>query len=298
MTNHAKSAAEQATPNDTPRRKPSRGWYLFALLLLVGSTGVFVYAVLDKAAYLDRQIEPMPRFVAPTDEQSAVVEVVLPGKQNIFYENLGSLAGRSFDTPRRQVWTTYESPSMLCSVTRLDTGEAVDVRLPGMDDPESLSRTSEDQVITYDIAGRQGHSAWVFDADAPGRYRISLRYKDAVSKKVSDFEIPPELTRDDKKQMRQADGDAYQLERRAVIEQVALASLEPIDVLFAVGPDPTRGSFFQVIGLKGAAGVLAFGFTASTMIALLTLMLRGGHVTPRGELAQARRGLPGLESNQ
>ena len=60
-------------------------------------------------------------------------------------------------------------------------------------------------------------------------------------------------------------------------------------MLFAVGPDPTCGSFFNVIGLKGAATVLAFGFTFAVLTSLVTLMLRSGHVIPRGEIEHVRR---------
>ena len=202
-------------------------------------------------------------IVGPTGDEGFVVTIDEPGTQNIFYENRGTLGDQLFDTPRRQVWTTFETPSMTCTVTRVDTGEAVEVRMPGKEDEPEKSRTSKDLVYTYNFMGRQGHGAWVFDADKPGDYRITLAYKDAIAKPAEDFQIPPELTREDKKQMTQAAGDAYEAERRDLIEQAALASLEPIDVLFAVGPDPTRGGYFNVIGLKGAATILAFGFTSS-----------------------------------
>lgn len=273
------------------RRKPSRGWYLLSLALLLVSIGVFVVSLRQKAAYLETQIEPMPRFVGPTDPGGAVVTVTQPGKQIIYYENRGELDGETYDTPRRQVWTTYESPAMTCTVTRVDTGEKVDVRLPGKEDDAARSKTSRDQIVTYDLGGRQGYGVWVFDADEPGDYRIAIDYVDAVKLNPDAIVIPPELTKDDKKQMTSADGAAYEADRRDKIEQASLAQLEPIDVLFAVGPDPATGSYFQVIGLKGAATVLAFGFTFSVLIALVTLMLRSGSITPRGELSAVRRGL-------
>jgi len=283
--------APHPSPLIPPRRKPNRGWYLLALALLLGSLGVFVYAIASKAALLQERIDPMPRFVAPTPEAGTVITIDQPGKQNIFYENRGTLDGRAFDTPRRQVWTTYESPAMTCTVTRVETGEAVEVRLPGRDDAQSKSKTSKDQILTYDVGDRQGHSAWVFDAPTPGDYRVELAYVDAVMKQPGEITIPPELSKARKRRMTQADGEAYEAERRAAIERAALAEVEPVDVLFAVGPDPTRGSYFQVIGLRGAAGVLAFGFTFSVLIALVVFMLRNGHVTPRGQLSAVKRGL-------
>lgn len=285
-------ASQEPAKSDTDERKrPSRRWYLLALVLLVGSATVFVMTVRDKLAYLNEQLKPMPRFVGPTGEKGAVVTVEQPGKQNIFYENLGTLDGKTYNTLRRQVWTTYQSPSMTCVVTRVDTGESVEVRLPGQGEEEIKSKISKDQIIAYNLSGMQGHSAWVFNAKAKGEYRVVLKYNEAVLLEAGSVEVPPELTKAQKKEMVSAEGKAYEEARRDAVERAALAELEPIDVLFAVGPDPTRGSFFNVIGLKGAATVLAFGFTFAVLISLVTLMLRSGHVTPRGELANIRRGI-------
>ena len=279
----------KAPPEPTERKRPSRGWYVLSLVVLAASLGVFVLALLDKLAYLHDQLEPMPRFVGPTGEDGVVVTIDRIGKHNIFYENLGSLDGKAYNTPRRQVWTTYEAPAMGCKVTRVDTGEIVEVRLPGVNEFESKSRTSEDQIVAYDIAGMQGHTAWVFDVVEPGDYRIDITYNDGVFLEPDEIVIPPELSKAEKKEMLEEDGTIYEAERRAAIERAALAELEPIDVLFAVGKDPTRGSFFEVIGLKGAATLLAFGFTFAALASLVTLMLRGGHVTPRGEMQAVRR---------
>ena len=265
--------------------------YVLAAVLLLGSAAVFAGVLLSKAALVRERIEPMPRFVGPTGDEGVVITADEPGKQNIFHENKGTLDGRSFDTPRRQVWTNFDAPSMTCVVTRVDTGEEVEVRLPGVGETQDKRVVTKDLVYAYDFAGRQAHSAWVFEADKPGDFRVVLKYREAVALEVEDIEIPPELTRADKKRMAQADGEAYEAERRDAVERASLAQLEPIEVLFAVGPDPTRGGFFELFGLKGAATVLAFGFTFSVLIALVTYMLRAGHVTPRGELTDARRGL-------
>jgi len=278
------------SPHNPPQRKhPSRVWYLASAVVFLGSLGVFILTLQAKTARFHEQIAPMPRFVGPTGEQGVVVTLGQAGKHNVFYENLGRLNGKVYNTPRRQVWTTYESPSMTCAVTHVETGQAIDVRLPGQLDAESLSKTSKDQIVAYDFAQMQGHSAWVFDIDEPGEYRVTLAYDPAVYLEPGDVEIPPELTKQQKKEMRSEDGEAYEAARRETIERAALAQLEPIDVLFAVGPDPTVDSFFNVIGLKGAAAVLAFGFTFAALTSLVTLMLRGGHVTPRGDLQAIKR---------
>lgn len=275
------------------RRKPGIRWYVLSAVMLVASVSVFALTVRSQIKLLHDKVEPMPRFVGPTSDAGVVITIDQPGKQNIFYENKGEFEGTSFSTPRRQVWTTFQSPSMTCVVTNEETGKALEVRLPGTSDAESKSKTSKDQVLTYDLAGMQGHSAWVFDVDSPGEYRIVMKYVEAVSLEPGDIAIPDELTKADKRKLTQEQGEAQEAERREAIERAALAELEPIDVLFAVGPDPTSGAYFEVIGLKGAAGVLAFGFTFSVLITLVTFMLRNGHITPRGELTDVKRGVPG-----
>lgn len=271
------------------RKRPSRVWYLVSAVVFLASLTVFVLTLRAKAVYLQDQLAPMPRFVGPTDEDGVVIAVDQVGKHNIYYENSGTLDGKAFDTPRRQVWTTFESPAMTCTVTRVDTGEPVTVHLPGQDEVEKKSKTSENQIVAYDIAGMQGHSIWVFEADEPGAYRITLDYEPAVYLEPGDVEIPPELTKAQKKEMLSEDGEAYEAARRDALEKASLALLEPVDVLFAVGPDPTVRSFFNVIGLKGAATLLAFGFTFAALTSLVTLMLRGGHVTPRGDIESVKR---------
>ena len=285
--------SEQApdTPDQPAKRPaPSRRWYLLALALLLGSAALFVAVVVSKAKTMRDRIEPMPRFVAPTGEDGFVFTAEHPGKYNLFYENLGQLDGRTFDTPRRQIWTTFDAPAMSCTVTRVDTGKPVAVRLPGVGEVVDKREITKDLVVAYDFNGRQGHSAWVFEAEQPGDYRIDLAYDDAVRLKPGDVTIPPALTRADQKTMTSDQGKAYEENRRDAIERAALAQLEPVDVLFAVGQDPTQGGFFELIGLKGAATIFAFGFTISVLIALVTFMLRSGSVTARGELSQVQRG--------
>lgn len=276
-------------PKQPERKRPSRMWYLLSAVVLAGSAGLFAVVLINKARALQQQIESMPRFVGPTDEAGVVITIEKPGTQHIFYENLGELDGKTFNTRRRQVWTTYEAPSMACTVTDAETGEPVAVRLPGQSESEKKSKTSQDQVVPYNRAGKQGHSVWVFDAKSPGEYRIAIAYDQAVYLEPGDVEVPPELSKAEKKEILEADGTIYEADRREAVERAALAELEPIDVLFAVGPDPTVGSFFKVIGLKGAATVLAFGFTFAVLTSLVTLMLRSGHVTPRGEMQRVRR---------
>ncbi|MFK7789898.1 MAG: hypothetical protein AB8C95_10465 [Phycisphaeraceae bacterium] len=276
-------------PTSSPRKRPSRFWYLLSAVVLLASAALFALVIINKSRALHDRIEPLPRFVGPTDEAGFVMTVMEPGKQNIFYENLGTLGDQSFDTPRRQVWTTFDAPAMTCVVTHIESGEVAEVRMPGTAESPDKREITKDLIVAYDFNGRQGHSAWVFEADQVGEYRIVLKYDEAVYRKPSEVDIPAELTKAEKRTMNSTEGAAYEQARREIIEQAALAELEPIDVLFAVGPDPTVGSFFEVIGLKGAATVLAFGFTFAALTSLVTLMLRGGHVTPRGEMEHVQR---------
>lgn len=281
---------DSETAHDQPTRKiPSRLWYVLSAVVLIASVSLFVIVLDKKSKAMRDRIEPLPRFVGPTGEAGFIVTVAEPSKQNIFHENLGTLDGRAFDTPRRQVWTTFDAPAMHCVVTHADTGKAVEVRLPGVGEISDKREVTKDLVITYDLGDRQGHSAWVFEATQPGDYRIVLTYDDAVLLEPGDVTIPPELTKAQKKEMVSGEGADYEAARRDAVERAALAELEPIDVLFAVGPDPTQGSYFNVIGLKGAATVLAFGFTFASLTSLVVLMLRGGHVTPRGEIEHIKR---------
>lgn len=281
---------DNAIPTHHPTRKrPSRIWYAIAALVLLSSTALFVAVLVNKARALHDRIEPLPRFVGPTEPAGFVITVDEPGKQNIFYENLGTLGDRVFDTPRRQVWTTFDAPAMTCTVTHIESGQVAQVRMPGTAESPDKREITKDLIVAYDFNDRQGHSAWVFEAERAGNYRIVIDYDQAVYQKPSDIVIPPELTKAKKRTMNRTEGAAYEEARRDLIEQAALAELEPIDVLFAVGPDPTVGSFFEVIGLKGAATVLAFGFTFAALTSLVTLMLRGGHVTPRGDIEHVQR---------
>lgn len=279
----------EPAPEQTERNRPSRKWYLLSAVVLAGSLGLFIAVLVHKAQALRERIEPLPRFVGPTNEAGFLVTIDEPGKQNIFYENRGEFDGTLYDTRRRQIWTTFDAPAMQCTVTHAGSGKAVEVRLPGVGETTDKREVTKDLIVAYDFNGRLGHSAWVFDADQPGEYRVVLSYNEAVYLEPGDVEIPPELTKAEKKKMVSADGAAYEAARRDAVERAALAELEPIEVLFAVGPDPTVGSFFEVIGLKGAATVLAFGFTFAVLTSLVTLMLRNGHVTPRGEVEHIRR---------
>ena len=279
----------ESAPQQPTHKRPSRKWYALSAAVLIASASLFIIVLINKSKVMRDRIEPLPRFVGPTDEAGFIVTVTEPGKQNIFHENLGTLDGRAFDTPRRQVWTTFDTPAMHCVVTHADTGEAIEVRLPGVGEISDKREITKDLVITYDLGDRQGHSAWVFKAAQPGDYRIVLTYDEAVLLEPGDVVVPPELTKTQKKEMISGEGADYEAARRDAVERAALAELEPIDVLFAVGPDPTQGSYFNVIGLKGAATVLAFGFTFAALTSLVVLMLRGGHVTPRGEIEHIQR---------
>ena len=290
------------------RSIPSRKWYALAGAILIVTFSVYVMAVVSQHRSSWAFINAWPRFIVP-DEQGAVVTIDKPGEYVIYYENRGTLDGRSFDTPRRQIWTTAASPAMTCAVTRLPEntahesgealdsggdsgGEVIDVHLRGDVGPvEGESPPDTELLIAYKSEQRVGYGVWGFVADQPGEYRIQTAYVEAVYLTVEDIAVPEELTREAQAQMTFAQAQAYSQNRRDMEERLELAAMEPIEVLVAVGQDPTQGGYFNFIGLKGAAAVAAVGFTAASIIALVVLMLRTGQVTERGTLEEASRGL-------
>lgn len=280
------------------RRRPSRGWYGLALVILLVTGGVFAAVVVNGRAGAHRAVDQMPRFVGPTPEAGAVLDLAEPGDYIVYYENHGTLPAadgvpaRRFDTHRLQVWTTPTRPSMACTVTRAGEEQDVTVRLLGQtgDRPAEFD-ADRDVGVIYDLGDRQGAGVWTFRVDEPGAYRVHLAYLPDVYLDADAVEVPAALTRDEQSRMRFVDVQQHEEQRAEALGRSALAALEPVEVLFAVGPDPTGGSFFNVAGLKGAAALLAFGLTASTVIALVTLMLRTGQVTERGRMEDVRRGI-------
>jgi len=286
--------ANEDSPNAAPTKRPSRGWYVFSALLLLVSSVVFAMAFVSlwKAR---GAVSDMPRWVAPSAEGHEV-EIDTAGRFYIYYENKGEIDGRAFDTPRRQVWMTYDMPSMTCTVTPISSddseGEALLVRLLGQDGREFDKRDSQRDIVTvYDFDGRQGAAVWVVEVSEPGRYRIKTDYVEAVYADPESIVVLPELTREQEREMTSADAFQYEKDQRAAHERLELARLEPVEVVLALGQDPTRGALFAFLGLRGAAGLLAVCFTAASIISLVTLMLRSGHVTQRGEMADVQRGM-------
>ncbi|MEM9414248.1 MAG: hypothetical protein AAGA29_02065 [Planctomycetota bacterium] len=264
------------------------------MLILLVSAGVFVAAVMDGRSRSWSRIDSMQRFVGPTAGGSVVVELAEPGEYVVYYENLGTFEGRAFDTPRHQVWTTPTMPAMTCKVSPADAGDALHVRLLGQtgDAPAEFDKDRDVEVI-YRRDDRQGAGVWTMQVPEAGRYRIDIAYLDAVALDPASIEVPDPLTRDEQSQTAFADAEQHEADRQLALARKAVASLEPVDVLFAIGRDPTAGGFFQVLGLRGAATVLAFGFTIASLMALVTLMLRTGQVTERGTMENVRRGMVG-----
>ena len=294
----------QARPEGSPSAdgpsRPSRCGYFVAAAILVLSLSVFVLVVEQGRRSTRAAVEAMPRLVGPTG--GGGVELTLPeaGEYAVYYENLGTLPGREgegdrvFDTPRLQVWTTPTRASMSCSVTPVRDGvsqDPLDVRLLGQSGnvPATLD-AGRDVAVIYDLEARQGAGVWTFTVAEPGPYRIAVSYLDAVDLDTGAVTVPEALTRGEQSQMRFEDVEQHEQQRAEAISSDALASLEPVDVLFAVGQDPTAGAYFNVLGLKGAATLLAFGLTASVVIALVTWMLRAGQVTRRGTMEDVQRG--------
>lgn len=308
---NAKKAEPVGSTGPAARRRPSRKWYLLALAIVLVTAGVFVLTILGARRKSWAAIEAMPRWVAPTPtaesnaaapgstsgepEHGVVIELPAAGDYVVYYESRGLFEGRLYDTPVHQVWTTPTLAAMTCAVAPADGGAPLTVRLLGQtgDTPGEMDADRDTSVIyRQDVEdGRQGTGIWAVSVPAAGRYVVDIAYREPVYLTPEEVEVPPELTRDEQSQMRFEDVERYEQERAEQLAKLALASLEPTDVLFAIGPDPTAGSYFNVAGLKGAATLLAFGLTAGAIIALVTLMLRTGSVTERGTMENVRRGI-------
>ena len=134
-------------------RRPTWWWYVAAAVLAGAGAGVFLVTVLGEAAAYRERVAAFERFVAPGE---AELTLRAGARRTVFYENLGLLDGRRFETPQRPM------PRMACRVMG-PGGGAVEVR-------------QVERVVVYDLAGedgrRQGHGMWEFAAGQAGGYRV------------------------------------------------------------------------------------------------------------------------------
>lgn len=247
-----------------PPKRQSKRAYVLALLILVLSAGVFAGSIMLEDRRLNTAIDGLHRFIGPGVTELDLDEA---GTLLVFYENRSEHAGQAYDTPRRLVWPFQDTRAMTLRVTEMATGEAMEAR-----DPE--------RIVVLDRSGREGKAVWQFTAPSAGRYRVETAWREESPLAIYRDPEAFDSAREAWVQARQAEHDALQLaegSEAATFDPAAvpfpgrlLREFAPQPVVLSVGPDPVGFAYFQVIGLKGGATVLALGFTASVLIVLLT----------------------------
>jgi len=131
---------------------PSRWYYVFAALVLVGGT---VVAVVGPVMGAIRSAKAVARIVAPGEADFSLDDA---GAFVVFYEHRSVVGGQAFSTGA-------DLPADLtCTISRRPAGE------------EILIRAHTDTTIT--AGSLEARSLWAFDAPEAGTYRIAARYAD------------------------------------------------------------------------------------------------------------------------
>jgi hypothetical protein len=106
---------------DSARRRPSRGWYGIALVVMLVGVAAFVASVKVAQEKVADRLSQMQRFVAPG---STTLTFDRPGRYLVYYEKVGEFDGRSFDTTR----VFRETPALDVDLRHDMTGEYVTVQ--------------------------------------------------------------------------------------------------------------------------------------------------------------------------
>lgn len=113
------STPEESSVSVATTRKPSRGWYGLAFVLLLVGTAAFTASLNVAKTRVAESMGRLQHFVAPG---TASIEIDRAGDYLIYYEKVGSFEGRAFDTTAR----FPELPKMRVRVRRV----SVDNDLP------------------------------------------------------------------------------------------------------------------------------------------------------------------------
>jgi hypothetical protein len=130
---------------------PSRAWYVVAVLVAVGAIAAAVWLAVSR---IGGMADGLVQVVVPG---SADLMLDKPGTYTIFHERVSQAGGRLY---------TSESIS----------GLRVTVRSGKTGNDVALRRTATSS--QYNLGGRSGISAFAFDIDAPGTYRLTAAYDD------------------------------------------------------------------------------------------------------------------------
>lgn len=214
-------------------------YVLVALIVAAAGAGLFIQQILGARETVRTMLEGFERIEVPGEIE---LDLEQSGVWTIYLEHP--------PTDAREV--RVRPDSLVCTVTRLDSGEPLEVTdllageptvdpslfARGLADPES----SVPDVYVYKQGERSGFAAWQFAVDEPTRVRI-------------------ETTLD---------------ENEALTRPLTLA----------IG----TGSFRDVLsgwsGLYGGAAVLTITFTAATMLLVIGYMRSARSVTPRSEMPE------------
>lgn len=130
---------------------PSRAWYVVAAAVFFGA---IIAAVWLAVARIGGMGEGLVQVVVPG---AADLTLNAPGTYTIFHERNSQVGGR--------IYASDTISGLRVTVRSAASGQDIAVRRP--------SATSR-----YNFGGRSGFSAFAFDVDAPGTYRLSAAYDD------------------------------------------------------------------------------------------------------------------------
>lgn len=130
---------------------PGRTWYVVAALVVVGAVAAAVWLAVSRLGGI---ADGLVQVVVPG---SADLALDKPGTYTIFHERVSQAGGR--------LYTAESISGLRVTVRSGTTGGDVALRRPA-----TASR--------YDFGGRSGISAFAFDIDAPGTYRLTAAYDD------------------------------------------------------------------------------------------------------------------------
>ncbi|MEM6552874.1 MAG: hypothetical protein AAF750_12210 [Planctomycetota bacterium] len=268
-------------------RRPGRGWYGAAVLLVLATGGLFAYAVWSKQQVMLERVEGFTRFIVPLEGGAGEVEVTEPGTYTVFYENVGEFEGKHFETPRRLVWPFQDEIALRVAV--MGPGGGVVEQLALSSERQEDGRTLQGDVdsaagseltgrarpaVIYQTqgsgegeanAGRAGLGFYQFEAASAGVYRVEVGWKDD-----GEFAVPIFRTIEE----REAAQPAERKPEDPLVGRV-MGDFERQPVLLAVGKDPvSEDVLFDIFGLKGAASLLAFAFTGAAVMVVVTWVRR------------------------
>ena len=237
-------------------RKPSRGWYGLAFMVMLIGVAAFSASLNVAKQDVAQSLAAMQRLVVPGSTQLTLDK---PGKYLIYYEKIGEFNGESFDTSER----FPELPKLDVDIRQNATGQYLQV---------DRAADSETQMFNHGRA----NSEFVFNVPTPApgnRNGSGSAPTDAAANVIAD-------------ETNQAAAVSASSDDSPQTYTFTFAHENDIDnrLLLAVGPPVVGEMMSDWRGPFGGAAVLAFAFVISALTVLVTWMRRHGNVTERGGL--------------